>query len=326
MKIPTLAIVVPSYNEEEVLEETSKHLLKVLNVLEKKNKVGKGSFILFVDDGSTDKTWDIIERLSKANDKCRGLKFSRNYGHQNALFAGLMYSKDFVDCVISIDADLQQDENMMETFIDKYNEGFEIVNGIRKNRNTDSFFKRVSATVFYSLMNVMGVQITPDSADYRLVSSRVLKELSKFEEVNLFLRGLFPTLGFRTTFVEHEVKDRFAGKSKYSLKKMVNLAMDGITSFSIAPLRIITFLGIISLFLCFCMILYVLYTVIFTDNAVAGWASTVLPLYFIGSIQILSLGVIGEYVGRIYMETKHRPKYLIEKITPQLRQKSSSKH
>ena len=314
MKNTKLAIVVPCYNEEEVLEETSKRLLSVIDSLVKKSKINTESFILFVNDGSEDKTWEIIENIAKKNKKVKGLSFSRNFGHQNALFAGLMYSKNISDCVLSIDADLQQDENAIENFLDKYDEGFEIVNGVRSNRDSDTIFKKTSATFFYKLMRFMGVEITENSADYRLVSSRVIEELSKFEEVNLFLRGLFPTLGFKTTTIEHVVRERFAGKSKYSLKKMLLFALDGITSFSVAPIRLITLIGLFSMLFCLVMIVYILFVAIFTDTAVAGWASTVIPLYFLGSIQILSLGIIGEYVGRIYMESKHRPKYIIDKI------------
>jgi len=194
------------------------------------------------------------------------------------------------------------------------NKGFEIVNGVRSNRDSDTIFKKTSATFFYKLMRFMGVQITENSADYRLLSSRVLEELSRFEEVNLFLRGLFPILGFKTTIVPHEVRERFAGKSKYSLKKMILFAIEGITSFSVAPIRLITLIGFVSMIFCIFMMIYALITTLFTDTVVAGWASTVIPLYFLGSIQILSLGIIGEYVGRIYMESKHRPKYIIDKI------------
>jgi len=314
MKNTKLAIVVPCYNEEDVLEETSKRLLSVIDSLVKKSEINPDSFILFVNDGSEDKTWEIIENLAKKYKRIKGLSFSRNFGHQNALFAGLMYSKDLSNCTISIDADLQQDENAIPEFLSKYEQGYEIVNGIRISRDTDSFFKRTSAGFFYGLMKFMGVEIIENSADYRLVSSRVIEELSKFEEVNLFLRGLFPTLGFKTTTIEHEVRDRFAGKSKYSLKKMLIFAIDGITSFSVAPIRLITLIGLFSMLFCLAMITYILFVAIFTDTAVAGWASTVIPLYFLGSIQILSLGIIGEYIGRIYMESKHRPKYIIDKI------------
>jgi len=315
MNTINISVVVPCYNEEEVLGETSKRLLTVLSNLEKKNIINNKSFILFVDDGSKDNTWKIIEDLSKKNKMVRGLSFSRNYGHQNALFAGLMYSKEISDCIISIDADLQQDENAILEFIEKFNEGFEIVNGVRVNRESDTFFKKTTATFFYKLMKFMGVEIIENSADYRLLSSRVVKELENFGEVNLFLRGLFPVLGFKTTTVNHEVRERFAGKSKYSIKKMLMFALEGITSFSIVPIRIITFVGILSLLFCILMMLYVFYVAVFTDNAIQGWASTVIPLYLIGSIQIISLGIIGEYIGRTYMESKKRPKYIIDKTT-----------
>lgn len=314
MKSTKLAIIVPCYNEEEVLRETSKRLLLVLKALAKKEKISNQSLILFVNDGSLDKTWEIIEELSKKEKNIKGISFSRNFGHQNALFAGLMHSKDIADCVLSIDADLQQDENAIEEFVDKYHEGFEIINGVRSDRSTDSFFKKTSATFFYRLMKLMGVQITENSADYRLLSSRAIEELARFEEVNLFLRGLFPILGFKTAYVNHEVHDRFAGQSKYSLKKMILFAIDGITSFSVAPIRFVTLIGFISMIFCILMILYALLTAVFTSSVVPGWASTVIPLYFLGSIQILSLGIIGEYVGKIYMESKRRPKYIIDKI------------
>jgi glycosyltransferase involved in cell wall biosynthesis len=314
MRNTKLAIVVPCFNEEEVLKETSTRLRAVMTDLINRSKIDKESFILFVNDGSRDGTWGIIEELAHKDKSIKGISFSRNYGHQNALFAGLMHCKDVADCVLSIDADLQQDENAIERFLEKYEEGFEIINGVRSDRNSDAFFKRFSATFFYKLMKLMGVQIVENSADYRLLDSKVIKELARFQEVNLFLRGLFPTLGFRSTIVEHEVRERFAGKSKYSLKKMFAFAIDGITSFSITPIRVITVIGFISMIFCICMILYALFVSICSDQAVAGWASTVIPLYFLGSIQLLSLGIIGEYIGRIYMESKHRPKYIIDKI------------
>ncbi|KUK77273.1 MAG: Ribonuclease III [candidate division WS6 bacterium 34_10] len=314
MKKTKLAILVPCFNEEEVIQETNKRLLKVLDELIEESKIDKESIIFYVNDGSRDNTWNIIERLSEDDKRVKGISFSRNFGHQNALYAGLMYSKDYVDCVISIDADLQQDEKAIAKFIDKFHEGFEIVNGVRLDRNTDTFFKRFSATLFYKLMKFMGVDIIENSADFRLVSSRVIEELSHFKEVNLFLRGIFPTLGFKTTTVEHEVRDRFAGKSKYSLKKMLLFAVEGITSFSIFPIRVITLIGFISTVFCCFMILYVFFVLIFTDNVVAGWASTVIPLYFLGSIQLLSLGVIGEYIGKIYLESKGRPRYIVDRV------------
>jgi polyisoprenyl-phosphate glycosyltransferase len=314
MKKTKLAIIVPCYNEEEVLEETNKRLLKIIWKLIEVEKIDKESIIFYVDDGSNDKTWNIIEHLSKKNSEVKGIGFSRNFGHQNALYAGLMHTKDYADCVVSIDADLQQDEKAIEKFIDKFHEGFDIVNGVRFDRNSDTFFKKMSATFFYKLMKLMGVEITENAADYRLVSSRVIEELARFEEVNLFLRGIFPILGFKTSIVKHEVRERFAGKTKYSFKKMIVFAIEGVTSFSILPIRLITFIGFISMIFCILMILYVLYISMFTSNVVVGWASTLIPLYFLGSIQLLSLGVMGEYVARIYMESKRRPKYIVEKI------------
>lgn len=313
MKETQFSIIVPCYNEDEVLEKTSKRLLKVIDNLQENLKIKKG-FILFIDDGSEDRTWEIIKSLAEKSERVKGIRFSRNYGHQNALFAGFMYCKDIADCVLSIDADLQQNEKEIVKFLEKYDQGFEIVNGVRSNRDTDSFFKKFSATFFYKLMNLMGVQIIENSADYRLLDSKVIRELSRFEETNLFLRGLFPILGFRDTTVEHSVRERFAGKSKYSLSKMVSFAINGITSFSITPLRLITIIGFISMVFCIFMIVYSITISLFSNQAAPGWASTVVPLYFLGSIQILSLGVIGEYLGKIYMESKRRPRYIIDKI------------
>lgn len=311
-KLPILSIIVPCYNEEEVLPETIKRLSLVLNELKEKNKIHKSSFLLFIDDGSKDRTWEIIKTQSKNNNFVKGLKLSRNQGHQNALVAGMEYVIDKCDCLISIDADLQQDENSLEYFLDKFLNGAEVVLGIRKDRKGDSFFKKLTALGFYRLMLAMGANVVKNHADYRLLSNRANKSLLKFQEVNLFLRGLVTLIGFKTDYVYFEVKERFAGESKYPFKKMLSFAMDGITSFSVVPLRLITLIGFLVFMVSLVMGLVVLYTALFTDRAVHGWASTVLPIYFIGGIQLLSLGIIGEYIGKIYKETKRRPRYFIE--------------
>lgn len=313
MKHPKLAIALPCYNEEEVLKVTFKRLLAILEDLVKKHKIASNSFILFVDDGSTDNTWNIITSFPKSKKIVHGIKLSRNFGHQNAILAGLMFCKDRADCVLTIDADLQQDEKAIYKFIDKYRQGYEIISGIRIDRNTDSLLKKISALGFYKLMQIMGVKIAKNSADYRLVSSKVLKELDKFREVNLVLRGIFPIIGFSTTTVNHIVKKRYAGKSKFSTSKMLTMALDGITSFSIIPIRIITFAGCFVFLVSCIMGFYALITYIL-GKTIPGWASTVIPIYFLGGIQILSIGFIGEYIGKTYIETKRRPRYIIDKI------------
>lgn len=269
--------------------------------------------MVFVDDGSKDKTWVSIEELSEVNTFVKGLKLSKNQGHQNALLAGMEYVADKCDCMISLDADLQQDENSIQEFLEKYLEGSEVVLGIRNDRKSDGLFKKITALGFYKLMDVMGVNVVKNHADYRLLSNRANKSLIQFEEVNLFLRGMVPLVGFKTDYVYFDVKDRFAGESKYTLSKMLGFAIDGITSFSVTPLRIISVIGFLVFFLSVVMGLYVFGAYLFTNDAVPGWASTVLPIYFIGGVQILSLGVMGEYIGKIYKETKKRPRYFIEK-------------
>lgn len=309
---PILALIVPCYNEEEVLEETIKQLTIVLKRLINDAKISPASFIKFVDDGSKDNTWKIVESNSKKNPLVRGLKLSKNQGHQNALLAGMAHVKDKCSCLISLDADLQQDENSIEDFIDKYTEGSEVVLGIRKDRKTDGLFKKLTALSFYKLMQTMGVNIINNHADYRLLSNRANTAILEFEEVNLFLRGLVPLIGYQTDYVYFEVKDRFAGESKYTVSKMLSFALDGITSFSITPLRMISAIGIIVFLLSFLMGIYVLGVSFFTDKALPGWASTVLPIYFLGGVQILSIGIVGEYLGKIYKETKKRPRFFIE--------------
>jgi len=314
VKIPKLALVLPAYNEEEVLPETISRLTIVLDDLILKNQITDDSFMVFVDDGSKDRTWSLIEELSEVNTFVKGLKLSKNQGHQNALMAGMEYVADKCDCMISLDADLQQDENSIQKFLEKYQEGSEVVLGIRNDRKTDGSFKKITALGFYKVMKVMGVNVVKNHADYRLLSNRANKSLMQFEEVNLFLRGMVLLVGFKTGYVYFDVKDRFTGESKYTLSKMLGFAIDGITSFSVTPLRIISVIGFLVFFLSVVMGLYVFGTYLFTNDAVPGWASTVLPIYFIGGMQILSLGVIGEYIGKIYKETKKRPRYFVEKV------------
>lgn len=313
MSKTTLVLILPCYNEEAVLNETIQRLNKVLDGLVSINKISTNSFMVFVDDGSKDKTWEIIESSSKNNNYVKGLKLSKNQGHQNALLAGMEYVVDKCDCLISLDADLQQDENSIEEFVDKYLDSSEVVLGVRNDRQTDSFFKKMTALGFYKLMESMGVHVVKNHADYRLLSNRANRSLMQFEEVNLFLRGLVPLIGYRTDYVYFDVKDRFAGESKYTLSKMLGFAIDGITSFSVTPLRLISVAGFLVFVFSILMSLYVLGAWLLTDTAVPGWASTVLPIYFLGGVQILSIGIVGEYIGKIYKETKRRPRYFVEK-------------
>lgn len=306
-----LGIVIPCYNEEQVIQKTEEKLSYILNKLVLDYKISEKSFLLFVDDGSKDKTWMILKKLKIQSEHVRAIRLSTNCGHQNALLAGLMEAKNEADCVISIDADLQQDENAIYDFLEKYKEGYDIVYGVRNNRNTDGFLKKITALFFYKLMHIMGVNIIKNHADYRLTSSKVLEALSSFEEVNLFLRGLFPVLGFKSTIVYFDVRERFAGESKYSLKKMLYFALDGITSFSIVPMKLITTVGFVVFIFSILMSIYTIYSKIVYDTT-PGWASILLPLYFLGGIQLLSLGVIGEYIGKIYKESKKRPRFIIE--------------
>nr|WP_314118456.1 glycosyltransferase family 2 protein [uncultured Campylobacter sp.] len=312
-EVPKLAVIVPCYNEEQVLYETTKRLSVVLEDLISKNKIKKDSFILYIDDGSGDNTWNIVKYVGRQYSLVKGIRLSKNQGHQNALLAGMEYVEHKCDCLISIDADLQQDEKSMIHFTDSYVNGCDVVLGIRNDRMCDSFFKRATALGFYKLMNLMGVDIIKNHADYRLLSSKAIRMLHSFKEVNLFLRGLVLLIGLKTEYIYFDVKDRYAGKSKYTLKKMFAFAWDGITSFSVVPLRLITLIGFIVFFVSLIMGGSVLYSVI-ANKTVQGWASTVLPIYFMGGIQLMCLGVIGEYIGKIYKETKRRPRYFIEDI------------
>ena len=307
-----LFVVIPCYNEEEVLPETSKRLVKKMAELEKKGLITSDSKVLLVNDGSRDRTWEMICDLHKQNPMFEGVKLSRNRGHQNALLAGLMTAKGRCDVSISMDADLQDDMDAMDRFLEKYEEGCEIVYGVRNKRETDTFFKRETALMFYRLMKGLGVDITFNHADYRLMSNRALEALSQFEEVNLFLRGLAPLVGFQSDVVYYDRSERFAGESKYPFKKMLAFAIDGITSFSVKPLRLITTVGMVIFVVSLFMLLYTLVSWI-TGNAVLGWTSTLASIWMIGGIQLLCLGVIGEYVGKIYNETKRRPRFIIDR-------------
>lgn len=307
-----LFLVIPCYNEELVIRETAKRLKAKLNGLIKSKTIDPKSRILFVDDGSKDATWEIIEKLNKSNSLFGGLKLSRNKGHQNALLAGLIASKDQADVIISMDADLQDDINAVNAMLAEYAKGSDIVYGVRSSRKKDSFFKRNTALFFYSLMSKLGVESVYNHADYRLMSSRAVNELSQFREVNLFLRGIIPLIGFKTTTIEYERSERFAGESKYPLRKMINFAIDGITSFSVKPLRIVTTLGFTVSLISFLIMAYSLIAKL-VGQTVEGWTFTVISVWFIGGVQMLSIGIVGEYIGKIYNEVKNRPRFIIEK-------------
>ncbi len=310
----TLYIIIPCYNEEEVLPITSKLFLEELQDLIQKEKVSADSRILFVNDGSKDATWNVIERLAEENKHFIGISQSRNRGHQNALWAGMMEVKEVADITISIDCDGQDDIRTMEAMVDAYHDGCEVVYGVRSNRDTDTFFKRHSAEMFYHLMRKLGADVVYNHADYRLVSARVLRELADFKEVNLFLRGMIPLVGFKSTSVYYERHERVAGRSHYPLSKMLALAFDGITSLSVKPIRIITGIGLGVSALSFLGVLWAVLTQ-FAGRTVAGWTSTVCIVCFMGGIQLICLGVLGEYIGKIYMEVKARPRYIISERT-----------
>lgn len=314
-----LIIVIPCYNEEEVLPITSKLFLKKLTSLIEQGKISEDSQILFVNDGSHDKTWDIICQLAREDKHFTGICQSRNRGHQNAVLAGLMESVDKCDITISIDCDGQDDINAMDDMVDAYASGCDVVYGVRSKRDTDTFFKRFSAQSFYKLLSWMGVEAVYNHADYRLLSNRVLKEFSKFEEVNIFLRGMIPLVGFKSTSVYYERSERAAGESHYPLRKMLGLAVDGITSLSIKPIRMIIALGFIIALASFIGVVWSVVTALM-GNTVPGWASTVSIVCLVGGIQLLSIGVIGEYIGKIYLETKRRPRYIISERTEEYKE------
>ena len=307
-----LGIVVPCFNEEEVLPETAQRLTALLKGLIAEQRVTASSRVFFVDDGSNDSTWTLIEQLANNNPLIAGIKLSRNRGHQNALMAGLFTAEG--DVLISVDADLQDDIGIIPNMLSEHNRGIDLVYGVRKNRSSDSWFKRATAQGFYRLMNALGAESVYNHADFRLMSRRAIEALKQFREVNLFLRGMVPLVGFKSAIVYYERTERFAGVSKYPLRKMLSLALDAVTSFSVVPLRLITLTGFIVFALSSIMVVYTLWVRLFTNQAIPGWTSTTLPIYFLGGIQILCLGVIGEYIGKVYQEVKNRPRYIIEKV------------
>lgn len=309
-----LAIVVPCYNEEEVLEIASEALREVLDDLIAKEKIADDSFILFVNDGSKDRTWELIEKEHDLHPvQVRGVKLAGNVGHQFALTAGLLTAKDMCDVTISIDADLQDDVAVIEEMIDKFHAGNDIVYGVRKERKTDTFFKRTTAQAFYKLMAAMGVKTVYNHADFRLMSQRAVEQFSLYKETNLFLRGMMPMIGYQTDCVYYDRKERVAGESKYPLKKMLALAFNGISSFSIKPISLILGLGVA---IVLCSVLAAVYALVsfFTDHVVRGWTSLILSIWFLGGVQLLAIGLVGQYIGKIYIEVKNRPRYNIEKV------------
>ena len=305
-----LYLVIPCYNEEEVLPETTRQLTDKLHSMMECGLISRESKILYVNDGSKDKTWQIICELHEQNPLVRGVKLSRNKGHQNALLAGLMTAKDEADMAISLDADLQDDVGVLDAFVEKYYQGCDVVYGVRSTRKTDTFFKKTTAQGFYKIMKAMGVDIVYNHADYRLMSRRALQELESFKEVNLFLRGIVPLIGFKSDVVTYERHERFAGESKYPLKKMMNFAFDGITSFSVKPIRLITTLGLLIFSVSLVMLIWFLIDH-FLGRTEPGWTSIIVSVWAIGGLQLLAIGVIGEYIGKIYLESKARPKYII---------------
>lgn len=310
---PTLAVVVPCFNEALSINEAAKKLEHVFTRMLNDSKIDRQSFIYWVDDGSEDETWELIENLYKKNPAVfKGLKLLKNYGHQNALLAGLLAVKDRVDCVISIDADLQQDENAIPQFLKQFEDGADIVCGVRISRDTDHLLKKITALGFYWIMQKMGVELIKNHADYRLVSARVLKVLSEYREVNLFLRGIFIEMGFKIVTIPFDVRERYSGESKYTFKKMLLFALNGITSFSVMPLRVIAVTGFLTFLTAISMSLYAIYVSLTNEYAVPGWASTVLPIYILGGIQLFSIGIVGEYVGKNYIEIKSRPRYVCD--------------
>ena len=306
-----LAIVVPCYNEEEMLPLTTKELTGVLSDLITKQKIAPDSYILYVDDGSKDSTWELIRKFHEEEKKVFGLKLAGNVGHQNALTAGMLNAMEHADIMISIDADLQDDTAVMEEMVDKFHEGKDIVYGVRNDRKKDSFFKRTTAQMFYKVMAAFGVKTVYNHADYRLMSKRALQEFSKYQEINLYLRGVMPLIGYETDCVYYERKERVAGESKYPLKKMLALAWNGITSFSVKPIDFIIALGGFLIFLCVIAAVYALVSYC-NGHTVPGWTSLILSIWFLGGMQLVAIGMIGQYIGKIYIEVKHRPRYNVE--------------
>lgn len=314
-ELPVLSIVVPCLNEEECIENTAVRLINILNGLFYEDVISDKSFIFFVDDGSSDNTWNMLANLKKTYpDKIKAIKFSKNFGNQKALLAGLSESTKYnVDCVITIDADLQQDENKIKEFVLKFKDGAQIVCGIRNDRKTDTFLKKISALLYYRFMNLLGVNIKINHSDFRLIGSQVLETLQNYKESNLFLRGMFNEIGFNKQYVNFDVKPRSAGKTKYTFFSLFSLALNGIVSYSLVPLRFVTFIGFIMAFTSFLIGLSSVYDYYFRDGVVSGWATIVVSVCFIGGIQILCLGIIAEYLGQLFVEVKARPRYIIEK-------------
>ena len=306
-----LAIVVPCYNEDEVLPETNRRLLDLLTKLRELHLISTESSVHYVDDGSKDGTWPLIESLAAIDSRVRGIKLSRNRGHQNALLSGLMTVEG--DAVVSIDADLQDDVSVIEAMVREFIGGAEVVYGVRDSRQTDTAFKRRTALLYYGVMKKMGVDLVHNHADFRLLGRRAVEALRQYGEVNMFLRGIVPLIGYRAATVKYDRSERFAGVSKYPLRKMLTFAVEGVTSFSIVPLRLITLFGFLISGFSFAMILFIIYGTLVLKAAIPGWASSVVPIYFLGGIQLLSIGILGEYVAKIYLETKQRPRYFIEK-------------
>ena len=311
---PRLFIVIPCYNEQEVLPITAPMFLDKIKSLAAAGKISEDSRVMFINDGSKDRTWSIIEELAKSDEHYIGISQSRNRGHQAAVLAGLMEAKDMCDITISIDCDGQDDINAMDGMVDAYHEGCEVVYGVRSSRETDTFFKRFTAEGFYKLLAAMGVEVIFNHADYRLISSKVLKEFANYKEVNLYLRGMIPLVGFKSTSVTYSRAERIAGESHYPLKKMLALAIDGITSLSVKPLRMITGFGVFVAMISFLGVIWAVVTALM-GNAVSGWASMTSIICFVSGVQLICLGIIGEYIGKIYMETKQRPRYIISERT-----------
>lgn len=308
-----LYLAIPCYNEEEVLRDSAEKLLVKYNSLMENGKITSDSKIVFIDDGSKDKTWEIIKELHEVNPVYQGIKLSCNRGHQNALLCGMMTLKDKADAVISIDADLQDDINAFDEMLEKYEEGCDVVYGVRSKRETDTFFKRFTAEAFYKILDKMGAKVIFNHADFRLMSKRALEAFSLYKETNIFLRGMVPLVGYKSDIVTYERSERLAGESKYPLKKMLALAWEGITSLSIQPIRMITGLGAIIFIISFIMIIYSIISLI-AGTAVSGWASTLCSIWALGGLQLLAIGIIGEYIGKIYLETKRRPRFIVEEF------------
>ncbi len=311
--LPSLAIITPCLNEEAIIESSVQTLLDALQNLSKKNLIDiKHSKLVVVDDGSSDNSWNILKKLHKVESKIHCIKLSRNFGHQNALLSGILNSSE--DLVITVDIDLQDDIDVMEKMLQEYSNGYEIVYGVKKDRSADGFLKNFFATSFYTILSFLGADVIRNHADFRLLSQKVIKALREFKEINIYLRGIIPLLGFQSTSVEYALSPRQSGETKYVYKKSLSLALDGITSFSLTPLRLIGVLGFFIAFFSILITCYYLFESMFTNNTIPGWASTVLPIYFLGAVQLISLGVISEYIGKLFIESKKRPNFIIEEL------------